>query len=165
MSKKKYHTECALNYIKAITSKGGDGYEEWEIYNESFYEGCFSEWLETQPRVKGILYRGYRVDKEFYRGYEVGEVISQSDIYNLHFPSFTTGEMRAVLYINDYEVETDDVEKMVFEVECTGKYAVDISKHSYYPQENEHKFVADAKFEVVGVTQHGCMKRIKLREV
>ena len=165
MSKKKYRTESALNYIKAITSKGGEGYKEWGVYNESFYEDCFSEWLDIQPKVNGILYRGYQVDKEFYRDYKVGEIIRQSDIYNLDFPSFTTSEMRAVLYINDYEVYTAETKKVLFEVECVGKYAVDISKHSYYPEEKEHKFINDAKFEVVAVINKGTIERIKLKEV
>ena len=57
MSKKKWRIECAMNYIKCITSRGGDGYEEWETYNEDYYKDCFSEWLNEQPRFKGSLYR------------------------------------------------------------------------------------------------------------
>lgn len=163
--RKSEFNKYALNYIKAITARGGDGYEEWEEYDNDFCQDCFSGWLNEQQRYTGKLYRGFRIDKENYSGYQVGEIIEQSDIYYNSFPSFTTSDPRAYGYINDYEVYTDDIVKIVFEVECSGKYAVDISKHSYYPQENEHKFVSNAKFEVVGIGNLGHINVIKLKEV
>lgn len=59
--------------------------------------------------------------------------------------------MRAVLYVNDYEVDGDEDAKLLFIVECEGKYSVNIADKSYYPEETEHKFVKEAHFKVIEV--------------
>lgn len=73
--------------------------------------------------------------------------------------------MRAVIYIQDYMVYDDEEVKVLFSVECKGKYGVDISKHSYYPEETEHLFEKDALFEITEIKNKSSLKTIYLREV
>lgn len=156
----------ALNYIKAITARGGNGYEEWEEYDNDFCEWCFDKWIEEQPRVTCTLYRGYRMSLEQYGNlsYKVGSVVQPINIYNRPYPSFTTSEMRAMLYVNDYDVYSDDIVSIVYKIECKGKYGVDIQNYSYYPEEAEHKFISDAKFKITDIKE-GTIIRISLVEV
>ena len=155
----------AINYIKAITARGGDGYEEWEEYDNDFCEWCFDKWIEEQPRVDRKLFRGYKMSKSKFDRYQVGKIITCEDIYNRTYPSFTTSEMRAVIYIQDYMVYDDEEVKVLFSVECKGKYGVDISKYSYYPEETEHLFAKDASFEITEIKNKSSLKTIYLREV
>ena len=161
--RKKY----AIGYMKAKTSKGGDGYEKYEEYDNEFCEWCFDEWIKEQQRFTGTLYRGQRIGEEWFKNldYNIGKVITPSDIYNHSYPSFTESEMRAVLYINDYDVFDDKPISILYNVECNGKYAVNIKEHSYYPEENEHLFVKESNFEITDIKYLGSYVRVYMKEI
>lgn len=165
--KKKYRNECALNFIKAKTSKGGDMYSEYEVYYDDYNEDCFDDWLKEQQKITGVIYRGYRTDYENYEkaDYKIGKIVTPRDLHNWYHPSFTESQLRAVNYMNDYDVYTDEYVRLLFEVECSGKYCVDIHEYSVYPEETEHVFNNDAKLEITNIVERGHSINIYLKEV
>lgn len=164
---KKYQRECALSFIKAKTSKGGDMYSEYEEFYDNYNEDCFDDWLKEQPKITDIIYRGYRTDYDRYNAMDIkiGKIVAPRDLHNWYHPSFTTSPLRAINYMNDYDVYTDEYVRLLFYVECKGLYCVDIHEYSVYPEENEHVFINDARLEITNIRERGHSIDIYLREV
>lgn len=157
-------------YIKALSAIGGDMEDEYSAYLTEEYEQAYDAWLKEQPKVNGVtLYRGYTFDERFFNdGYwEVGETISQYALSAGFHPAFTISPLRAVKYINDYGNAYDEFAKVrvLFELRTSGKYMVNVSALSVYPQEDEHHCTEDAKFKVLSMERKGGFTTIVMEEI
>lgn len=149
----------ALGYIKAMTSYGGDEYPKYMKYYTTENENAYVEWLKEQPKISGkILYRGYTFDEMYFSDgcYEVDSVINVDNLTQDTAPSFTTDFIRACLYINEYgEIALEDRVRVLFVIHTKGKYFVDISKYSAYPEEKEYKCCNDLKLRIKSIKRKG----------
>lgn len=157
-------------YIKAITAIGGDMEEEYSCYLTEECEHAFESWLRTQPKANGVtLYRGYTFDRGFFEEglWEEGGIVSQYSLSAGFHPAFTLSPMRAAIYINDYGNAYDELDrvKVLFELRTKGKYAVDVSALSVYPQEDEYHVTEDARFKVLSIKRTGGFTTIVMEEV
>ena len=157
-------------YIKALSAIGGDMEDEYSAYLTEEYEQAYDTWLKGQPKVSGVtLYRGYTFDKRFFEEglWGEGEVVSQYALSAGFHPAFTLSPMRAAIYINDYGNAYDEFErvKVLFELHTSGKYMVDVSALSIYPQEDEHHCTEDAKFKVLSIKRTGGFTTIVMEEM
>lgn len=156
-------------YIKAITSYGGDEERDFAHYYADEYEQAFEAWLIEQPKANDVtLYRGYTFDAGYFADCNLneGEIVTPWALTAEYHPAFTTDELRAVRYINDYgNAYDDDYVKILFELHTKGMYITDVSEHSVYPCEAEHHCCADAKFKVVKTERKGGFTRIIIEEI
>ena len=84
-----------------------------------------------------LRYIGYTFDKQYF---EVCKIIGKDELMHQSNPSFTTSLIKAASYIREFgETSLSSIQEVLFEIQTTGKYFVDISSLSYYPEENEIK--------------------------
>lgn len=163
-----YELDLVKGYIKAITSHGGDYYDDWADFYTPENEALFYKWEKEQTKASGIeLFRGYTFEQQFFEDgcYEVGRIITPSNLTAGENPAFTTGECRAAIYINDYGNGIGDGDvRVLFCLKTSGKYAVDISQFSRYPSEGEYHLCEDAKLRIVEIKKKHPLKII-LEEV
>ena len=155
-------------YIKAITSYGGDEEQDYAPFFTEENEKAFDLWLKEQPKASGItLYRGYKFDDRYFEDCNLneGEIVTPWSLTAWYHPAFTTDELRAVRYINDFGNAFDDYVKVLFELRTYGKYMVDISELSIYPIESEYHPTEDAKFKVISIKRTGGFNRIVIEEI
>ena len=149
--------EAVHDYIKAITSYGGDKYDDYEQFFTPENEQEFKQWLNKQPKLNGVtIYRGYTFDKQYFEDcfFEVGKIIGEDELTQQSNPSFTTSLIRAASYIREFgETSLSSIQEVLFEIQTTGKYFVDISSLSYYPEENEIKVCDGFKLKIIGIKQ------------
>lgn len=163
--------EKVKNYILATSAYGGDGYESLSLHYTPEGQEAFENWLEGEPKVSGVtLYRGYNFERRYWEDgmVEEGSVIGVDQMtQGVDLPAFTLGPLRAVNYMNDFGdgVVLGDGQKVLFEVETTGRAFVDISRYSFYPKEDEHRCTRQAQLFVVSVKQKGGYLEVKCREV
>ena len=89
-----------------------------------------------------LRYIGYTFDKQYFEDYffDVCKIIGEDKLTQKSNPSFTTSLIIAVSYIREFgETSLSSTQEVLFEIQTTGKYFVDISSLSYYPEENEIK--------------------------
>lgn len=162
--------ERVVGFIKAMTAYGGDSYAEYEPFWNDQNAALFQAWMTEQPKANGVtLYRGYTFNQTYFDDacLEVGSEVGV-DVFTQEFlPSFTTGILRAVRYINDYgDVGLEDSVRVLFVVQTRGKAFVDIASLSRYPEEDEYKCLDDVRLRVVSIDQMaGCYLQITLEEV
>ena len=115
-----------------------------------------------------LRYIGYTFDKQYFEVcfFEVGKIIGEDELTQKSNPSFTTSLIRAVSYIREFgETSLSSTQEVLFEIQTTGKYFVDISSLSYYPEENEIKVCDGFKLKITGIKQKGGFLSIKCVEV
>ena len=160
--------EAHEQFIKAITSRGGDKEQEYACHYTHLNAREFDRWLFEQPKANGVtLYRGYKLERNFFEDgdYSVGAILEPLSLTENYYPAFTTGEIRAVRYINDFGGGLEDDVRILFVLQTSGKYMVDISSLSVYPEEEEHHCCDGAKFKVVKSEQFSTFLRLTLEEV
>lgn len=159
----------ALEYLKATTAFGGDSYGDFaQGFTE---ENCiaFETFLSRQDKANGItLYRGYNFEPHYWEDcmVEVGSVIGEDQMTaSLDLPAFTTGPIRAALYMNEFG---DGVgrcgAKVLFEIETKGKHFVDVSQFSVY-KEGEYRCERGTRVKVIAIVEKGGYQHIKCIEV
>lgn len=88
------------DYIKAITSYGGDKYDDYEQFFTTENEQEFKQWLNEQPKLNGVtIYRVYTFYKQYF---EVCKIIGKDELMQQSNPSFTTSLIRAASYIREF---------------------------------------------------------------
>lgn len=155
-------------FIKAMTSYGGDYYDDycdfWNTQNEAMYK----EWLDEQKKVKDVvLYRGYTFNEDYYNDacFEVGSVVGVDALTQEFMPSFTDSPLRAIRYINDYgDVGFDSSVRVFFVINTNGNSFVDISSLSRYPEENEYKCTDNVLLRVANIERMPTYWQITLNE-
>ena len=156
----------ALGYIKAITAWGGKHYSEFKDFHTRENQIAFEEWLERQSKANGTtLYRGCTFDESYYNdgNWEVGSVLwpivlgGESD---MEHPAFTLSPLRAIQYKADYQGDVP----VLFTLVTKGKYMVDVSPHSFYPEEKEYRPTESARFIITKISG-GYSKNIHLEEI
>lgn len=155
-------------YIKAMTSFGGDEERDFAQYYTDEYEQALEEWLVEQPKATGItLFRGYKFDARFFEDCNLneGEIVTPWALTAFYHPAFTTDTLRAVKYINEFGNAYDEYVKVLFELRTSGKYMVNVSELSHYPEENEYHATKDARFKVVSNKRTGGFYTITLEEI
>ena len=161
--------EAFEKYIKAITSYGGDEEQDYAPYFTEENEKAFDLWLKEQPKANGItLYRGYKFDDRYFEDCNLneGEVVTPWSLTAWYHPAFTTDELRAVRYINDFgNAFDDDYVKILFKLHTKGKYMVDVSSLSVYPEESEYHPCQDARFRIVSTGRKGGYTTIVMEEI
>ena len=162
------HTDNIQGIIKAMTAYGGDC-EDYEHFWNDDNIILFNEWMRQQPKVSGItLYRGYTFDESYFNdtGIEVGAVIGEDALTQESLPSFTSDMLRAANYVNEFgETELTCVVKALFVIVTHGKAFVDISRLSYYPEENEYKCTDSVKLKVVAFERKAGLWQITMEEI
>ena len=155
-------------YIKAMTSYGGDKEQEYAPYYTEECERAFESWMIEQPKANDItLYRGYKFDEGYFEDgdwHEDKEVTPWALTAGYH-PAFTSDEIRAVKYINEFGNAYDEYVKVLFVLQTQGKYMVNVSEQSYYPEENEYHPCGQARFKVVSIKRTGGFNTITLEEI
>lgn len=152
----------AHGYIKRITSYGGDEEGRYSSFDDA--EMDFNAWLDEQPKVSGVtLYRGYRLEHELAEAIMENAILEPLHISELFHPGFTTSPLRAGVYCN--EMGSYLGQKYLFILETTGKYMVDISKYSVYPEEGEHQPVSQAQWLVTKVRPTGSYIEVQMKEI
>lgn len=165
----RYNLEQVKGFINAITSYGGDSYPKFaEFYNDSNKEEYY-KWLLEQQKVSDVtLYRGYTFDRRYLEDglMYVGDdgIVGVDFLTQEDCPSFTTNYLRATRYIQDYGCFLSDSQKVMFEIKTRGKWFVDISALSCYPEEHEHKCHPDVRLMVTNI-KHGSLMKINLEEI
>ena len=92
--------ETVHDYIKAITSYGGDKYDVYEQFFTPENRQEFKQWLNKQPKLNGVtIYRVYTFDKQYF---EVCKIIGKDELMQQSNPSFTTSLIRAARYIREF---------------------------------------------------------------
>ena len=92
--------EAVHDYIKAITSYGGDKYDVYEQFFTPDNRQEFKQWLNKQPKLNGVtIYRVYTFDKQYF---EVGKIIGEDELMQQSNSSFTTSLIRAASYIREF---------------------------------------------------------------
>ena len=92
--------ETVHDYIKAITSYGGDKYDDYEQFFTTEIEKEFKQWLNEHTKLNGVtIYRAYTFDKQYF---EVGKIIGKDELMQQSNPSFTTSLIRAASYIREF---------------------------------------------------------------
>lgn len=155
-------------YIKAYTSYGGDDEPAYAHYHTEENEIAFDEWLREQPKVSGkTLYRGYRLDRSFFEEMDLskGAILLPLSLSEGYYPAFTDGLLRASTYMNEFGSTLEDGEKIFCELHTSGKYMVDCSEYSLYPQEGEHHCSQDARFRVIDSFRKGAFTTIVMEEI
>ena len=159
-----------LAYIRATTSYGGEQYPEYAGGYTEANMSAFEKWLIRQHKAEGVtLYRGYTFDERYWEdcfieeGCVIGvdQLTAESDI-----PAFTTSQIRAARYINDYGNGTgrDDV-RVLFKIQTNGRSFVDISPFSIYPEENEYRCTRKVRLRVDSINRKGGYLNVSCTEV
>ena len=92
--------ETVHDYIKAITSYGGDKYDDYEQFFTPENRQEFKQWLNKQPKLNGVtICIGYTFDKQYF---EVGKIIGEDELMQQSNSSFTTSLIRAASYIREF---------------------------------------------------------------
>lgn len=164
-------TTLALDYIKAITAKGGDGYDALKQFDTPEHREAFETWLEEQPKINGeTIYRGFTFERGywedgFYR-LEDGRATIDNLTSGNNVPAFTTDSVRASIYINEFGngIGFRDSVRVLFTVKTCGLYCVNVSPYSYYREEKEYRCTRDALFVVEGMVDKGSFIAVTLRE-
>ena len=92
--------EAVHDYIKAITSYGGDKYDVYEQFFTPENRQEFKQWLNKQPKLNGVtICIGYTFDKQYF---EVGKIIGEDELMQQSNSSFTTSLIRAASYIREF---------------------------------------------------------------
>lgn len=157
-------------YIKAITSKGGEYFDLYSRYDTPENAKAFDRWLGEQKKVSNLsLYRGYCFDAMYWNDANVtaGSVIDMNAMtQSANHPAFTSSVLRAVRYMREIGegVGLTDNVSVLFEVETKGVSFVDISRLSYYPEENEYRFPKSSMFVVNSVINKGGYIKVNLKE-
>ena len=97
--------ETVHDYIKAITSYGGDKYDDYGKFFTTENEQEFKQWLNEQPKLNGVtICIGYTFDKQYFEVcfFEVGKIIGEDELMQQSNPSFTTSLIRAANYIREF---------------------------------------------------------------
>ena len=97
--------ETVHDYIKAITSYGGDKYDDYGQFFNTENEQEFKQWLNKQPKQNGVtIYRVYTFDKQYFEVcfFEVGKIIGEDELMQQSNSSFTTSLIRAASYIIEF---------------------------------------------------------------
>lgn len=156
------------NTIKALTAFGGDCLDYAEFYTDDNL-ALLDKWLQAQPKVSDItLYRGYTFAEGYFNDadFSVGKIIGVDALTQVTNPSFTADFLRAVNYIREFgEIGLENVVEVLFSVKTTGKTFVNISKFSYYKDEQEYKCPNTAKFKVVAIKKTHIYTHIELQEL
>lgn len=162
--------DSVISYIKATTAYGGDRYPEFEQGYSAHNELQFCLWMNEQPCAEGVtLYRGYSFNETYWEDgmVENGSIIGVDHMtQSPDLPAFTIGPLRAVTYMNEFgEVSLESRVKVLFEIETTGRYFVNISPWSIYPSELEYRCKETTKLLVTEVKQKGGYLHVKCKEV
>ena len=97
--------ETVHDYIKAITSYGGDKYDVYEQFFTPENRQEFKQWLNKQPKLNGVtIYIGYTFDKQYFEDcfFDVGKIIGEDKLTQKSNPSFTTSLIIAASYIREF---------------------------------------------------------------
>lgn len=158
-------------YIKAVTAHGGDDFDSLQHGYTEEGRKAFEAWLDTMPRISGkTLYRGYCFDAQYWNDscIKVGSsIVVDNMTQSFDLPSFTTELIRAATYMNEFGegLLLDNRQKVLFRVETSGKYFVDISEFSHYPEEREARCVRDTALRVTDVKRRGGYVELKCTEL
>lgn len=154
--------------IKAMTAFGGDCTEYEHFWNDANI-ALFEKWMQAQPKVeKTMLFRGYTFDEFYYddAGFRLGAVVGMDALTQSTLPSFTTDMLRAVGYMYQFgEVDLDNVVRVLFAIETTGKAFVNIAPYSFYKDECEHKCTSSVKLKVTSFEKKAGFFIINMIEV
>lgn len=156
-------------FIKAITSYGGDEYPSYDGFFTDENKSLYKQWLARQPKASDVtLHRGYTFDEQYIRLdlLSLGDIMTKDSLTQDDMPSFTTQQVRASMYMNEYgEITLDGSVRVLFVIRTAGKSFVDITNHSFYKEEKEYKCTDDVRLKVTGLGKRGGYWLINLEEV